>query len=82
MDSNITVRLDDDERGCKFKDKILVPLTPSQVEDIERIYKKLALETDKYTHQGWYRNIKQLMEDALDHWDTLRHQPDSIGDGS
>lgn len=66
------VEANNEERGCKFKDKILVPLTPAEVERIENVFEKEAMEAKDYYTQGQYRHIKDLMSDAADYWTKVR----------
>lgn len=74
MGNNFNLILDENGRGCKFKDKILVPLTPSEVEDIEAVFERQALQSNNYVQQGQNRKIKDLMSEALEHWRNKRYK--------
>ena len=73
MGKVIKIILNDNEVGSYNRDKIIMVLSPSIVEDIYSTYKEKALKENKdYLAQGVNRKIANLFYDAFSDWERER----------
>jgi len=69
----LDVKLSPEGVGCYYKDKIIISISPSIVEEIYLRYKQLALsESVNYHAQGKYRSIADAMEVIFKKWQEKR----------
>jgi len=72
--SKIKIDLAESEVGCLFRDILWIPLSPAQVEDLESLCERKAMETGSYITQGSFRTLKDLFEQAMELWREKREK--------
>jgi len=61
-----------------YEDVLFLPISPSLLEDLARIFEERAMDTESYSSQGLAREAKDYFQDALDYWRKRRDELDKI----
>jgi len=67
--------------GCTLSDVIYVPLNPTQVESLARLFKRRVLAAEDYSAIKEENVYAGLFYDAFDEWIARRHEKDNNGGG-
>ena len=66
-----------DSCGCKFDDRINVPLSPNDVEGLYQIFKSKAENSSNYVNQKRYHKLSDFFESQLHQYHDARSDFDS-----
>ena len=67
----IEVKLNERMR-CYSKDRIIISISPNELEMIEFHYEKMALEAKEYVNQGIFRDTRNGCRNAMETWQKER----------